>query len=87
MSKTDLVGKLIEKYFCVIEDGKSLSTGNEPVLPEDAADFFLKSTSKYLTSILPGSISENTSLMRVFVFYPIHGFLITLKLTTMHRKY
>jgi len=40
MSKTDLVGKLIEKYFCVIQDGKSLSTGNEPALPEDAADFF-----------------------------------------------
>ena len=56
MIKTDLIGKLIEKYFCVIEDGKSLSTGNEPVLPEATADFF-EEYSKYLTSILLGSIS------------------------------
>ena len=40
MSHADSVKRLIEKYFWEMPEGASLSTGNEPVLPEDASDFF-----------------------------------------------
>ena len=40
MNQADVVRKLIKKYFWDMTEGTSLSTGNEPVLPEDAADFF-----------------------------------------------
>ncbi len=40
MSYADSVKQLIEKHFWEMPEGASLSTGNEPVLPEDATDFF-----------------------------------------------
>lgn len=40
MGQADLVRKLIKKHFWEMTEGTSLSTGNEPVLPEDATAFF-----------------------------------------------
>lgn len=40
MSQTLLVKKLIKKHFWDMAEENSLNTGNNPVLPEDAAIFF-----------------------------------------------
>lgn len=40
MSHADAVKRLIEKHFWEMPEEASLSTGNEPVLPEDATGFF-----------------------------------------------
>ncbi|WP_214221118.1 DUF1493 family protein [Rosenbergiella nectarea] len=40
MSQALLVKELVRKHFWDMAEGNSLSTGNEPVLPEDAASFF-----------------------------------------------
>lgn len=40
MSHADSVKQLIEKHFWKMPEGASLSTGKDPVLPEDASDFF-----------------------------------------------
>ena len=39
-SQALLVKELVKKHFWEMAEEKSLSTGNAPVLPEDAADFF-----------------------------------------------
>lgn len=40
MSHAEAVKQLIKKHFWEMKEETSLSTGDEPVLPEDASDFF-----------------------------------------------
>ncbi|ASD51165.1 hypothetical protein EtG_23 [Erwinia phage EtG] len=40
MRQAEAVKQLIKKHFWAMSEETSLSTGAEPVLPEDASDFF-----------------------------------------------
>jgi len=66
-------------------EGTLLNTRNQPVLPEDAADFFEEYFNIIDVDPAGGDFRKyfpNEGIR----FYSMHGFLITLKLTTMHRK-
>lgn len=40
MNQAEIVRQLIKKHFWDMAEGTLLSAGNQPVLPEDAAEFF-----------------------------------------------